>query len=123
VQKTAEQTQADVLRMSVPAEPDKSIEMLILTLSGETRTAFVDPYDGAVIGTIPEGGVMQIVRKIHSLQYFGSLRRSCGGSSGQKDRLACRRPPRAGMPLSVSLPLWLSPVCFIRWLAFPSSPG
>jgi uncharacterized iron-regulated membrane protein len=71
VQKTAEQTQAGVLRMSVPAEPDKSIEMLIRTPFGESRTAFVDPYDGAVIGTIPEGGVMQIVCKIHSLQYFG----------------------------------------------------
>src|SRR5262249_1554124 len=41
------------------------------TPSGESRTAFVDPYDGGLIGTLPEGGVMQIVRKIHSLQYFG----------------------------------------------------
>jgi uncharacterized iron-regulated membrane protein len=71
VQKAAEQTQADVLRMTVPAEPDNSVEMLIRTPAGESRTAFVDPYDGSVIGTIPEGGVMQIVRKIHSLQYFG----------------------------------------------------
>jgi uncharacterized iron-regulated membrane protein len=71
MQKMAEQMQADVLRITVPAELDKSVEMLIRTPSGESRTAFVDPYDGKLIGTLPEGGVMQIVRKIHSLQYFG----------------------------------------------------
>jgi Uncharacterized iron-regulated membrane protein len=71
VQKTADQTQAEVLRMTVPSGPDKSLQMLIRTPLGESRTAFVDPYDGRLIGTIPEGGVMQIVRKIHSLQYFG----------------------------------------------------
>ncbi len=70
IKMTAERTQGDVLRMTVPAEPDNSVEMLIRTPSGESKTAFVDPYDGSVIGTIPEGGVMQIVRKIHSLQYF-----------------------------------------------------
>ena len=71
VQKTATQTQAEVLRMTVPSGPNKSVQMLLRTPSGESRTAFVNPYDGSVIGTIPEGGVMQIVRKIHSLQYFG----------------------------------------------------
>jgi uncharacterized iron-regulated membrane protein len=45
--------------------------MLIRTGAGESRTAYVDPYDGRLLGTIPAGGVMQIVRKIHSLQYFG----------------------------------------------------
>ncbi len=71
VQNVAEATQADVLRVTLPAEPDKSIQMLVRTKEGENRTAFVDPYDGRLLGTIPGGGVMQIVRKIHSLQYFG----------------------------------------------------
>ncbi|MGH6868428.1 MAG: PepSY-associated TM helix domain-containing protein, partial [Methylocella sp.] len=71
VQKTAEATNAEVLLVTLPAGPDKSVQMLIRTPSGESRTAFVDPYDGWLIGTIPAGGVMQIVRKIHSLQYFG----------------------------------------------------
>ena len=71
VQKAADATQGDVLRLTPHLEPGKSVEMLIRTGAGESRTAYVDPYDGHLLGTIPEGGVMQIVRKIHSLQYFG----------------------------------------------------
>jgi uncharacterized iron-regulated membrane protein len=71
VQKAAEAAQADVLSLTLPLEPDRSVEMLIRTGAGESRTAYVDPYDGRLLGTIPAGGVMQIVRKIHSLQYFG----------------------------------------------------
>ncbi len=71
VQMTADTTQSEVLNLILPSGPDKSVQKLILTPSGESRTAFVDPYDGRLIGTIPVGGVMQIVRKIHSLQYFG----------------------------------------------------
>lgn len=71
VQMTEEQTEAKVLRMTVPSGAGKSWQMLFRSPTGESRTAFVDPYDGVVIGTIPEGGVMQIVRKIHSLQFFG----------------------------------------------------
>ena len=71
VQKAEASTQGDVLRLTQRSEPDKSVEMLIRTGAGETRTAYVDPYDGSLLGTIPVGGVMQIVRKIHSLQYFG----------------------------------------------------
>ena len=71
VQKTAAATQGEVLRLTLPAGPDKSVEMLFRSSAGESRTAYVDPYDGALLGTIPVGGVMQIVRKIHSLQYFG----------------------------------------------------
>ena len=71
VQKTAEATQGDVLRLTLPSEPDKSVEMLIRTGAGESRTAYADPYDGRLLGTIPVGGVMLIVRQIHSLIYFG----------------------------------------------------
>ncbi|MGH6821142.1 MAG: PepSY-associated TM helix domain-containing protein, partial [Methylocella sp.] len=70
VQKTADATQGDVMRLTLPLEPGRSVEVLIRTGAGESRTAYVDPYDGRLLGTIPEGGVMQIVRKIHSLQYF-----------------------------------------------------
>ncbi len=71
IQKGAEATQGDVLRLTLRSEPDKSIELLIRTDAGESRTAYLDPYDGCLLGTIPVGGVMEIVRKIHSLQYFG----------------------------------------------------
>ena len=71
VEKTADAAQSDVLALTVPSAPGKSMQMQIMTSSGELRTAFADPYDGTLLGSIPFGGVMQIVRKIHSLQYFG----------------------------------------------------
>ncbi|HXW70652.1 MAG TPA: PepSY domain-containing protein [Methylocella sp.] len=71
VQRTAEATQSDVLSVTLPSAPDKSVQMDIQTPSGELQTAFADPYDGSLLGTIQYHGVMQIVRKIHSLQYFG----------------------------------------------------
>jgi uncharacterized iron-regulated membrane protein len=45
--------------------------MIVRVASGETKTAFADPYDGKFLGATGYGGVMQVVRKIHSLQYFG----------------------------------------------------
>ena len=51
--------------------PDRSLRMLVRVASGEARTAYADPYDGRFLGSTPAGGVMQLIRKVHSLQYFG----------------------------------------------------
>ncbi|MDR3472291.1 MAG: PepSY domain-containing protein [Devosia sp.] len=63
--------QGRVLLITPPARPDRSVRLLVRVSSGETLTAFADPYDGHFIGATPFGGVMQLVRKIHSLQKFG----------------------------------------------------
>lgn len=60
-----------VLQVTMPARPTQSAEIIVKTAANETRTAFLDPYTGRIIGSIASGGVMQIIRKIHSLQYFG----------------------------------------------------
>lgn len=60
-----------LIQMSLPSEPDRSVQTLVRIGSGEVRTAYVSPYDGRFLGDIPYGGVMQVVRKIHSLQLFG----------------------------------------------------
>jgi hypothetical protein len=52
VQRAAEATQGDVMRLP-RMEPDRSVRMLILTGEGESRTVYVDPYDGRLLGTIP----------------------------------------------------------------------
>ena len=62
---------ARVLQFSLPARPDRAIRLLARVPSGETVTAFADPYDGHLIGATPYGGIMQLVRKVHSLQKFG----------------------------------------------------
>ena len=64
--------QGRVLLITPPARRDGSVRLLVRVSSGETMTAFADPYDGHFIGATPFGGVMQLVRKIHSLQKFGS---------------------------------------------------
>jgi uncharacterized iron-regulated membrane protein len=60
-----------VIQMTLPGQPDQSAQMLVRLASGEVRTAYADPYDGRFLGDTSYGGVMQFIRKIHSLQLFG----------------------------------------------------
>lgn len=60
-----------VLLMSLPDRPDRSVRLIVRVEGGEPRTAFANPYDGRLLGTIPYDGVMQLVRQIHSLALFG----------------------------------------------------
>ena len=59
-----------------PATPADSAELLVTADDGTRRSVFVDPYDGRVLGTLPEGGsVAWTIRKLHSLAYFGTVAR------------------------------------------------
>jgi uncharacterized iron-regulated membrane protein len=60
-----------VLVLTPPDRPDRAMRLLVRVASGETLTAFADPYDGRLTGVTTFGGIMQLVRKIHSLQKFG----------------------------------------------------
>jgi uncharacterized iron-regulated membrane protein len=60
-----------VLQLTLPKDSGRSATMLVRMPSGEARTAFADPHDGRLLGTTDYGGIMQTVRKIHSLQLFG----------------------------------------------------
>ena len=60
-----------VEQITLPDRPDRSLRLLVRAASGEPLTAFADPYDGRYLGSTPYGGVMQLIRKVHSLQYFG----------------------------------------------------
>lgn len=63
-------TGGHVMQALLPADAERAVRMTVHA-DGEAETAFVDPYSGNVLGVTRFGGVMQIVRKIHSLQYFG----------------------------------------------------
>jgi uncharacterized iron-regulated membrane protein len=57
-----------------PADNRASSEVQIASPGGEEISVFVDPYRGNVLGTLPQGGTaMGIVRKIHSLAFFGTV--------------------------------------------------
>jgi uncharacterized iron-regulated membrane protein len=60
-----------VLQFTPAQASDRAVRLLVRADSGKALTVFADPYDGHLIGTTPYGGVMQLVRKIHSLQKFG----------------------------------------------------
>jgi uncharacterized iron-regulated membrane protein len=60
-----------VLEITPPTRPDRAVRLMVRGHGGEALTAFADPYDGHLIGSTAYGGVMQLVRKVHSLQKFG----------------------------------------------------
>lgn len=62
---------ARVLEITPPTRPDRAVRLMVRGRGGEALTAFADPYDGRLIGSTAYGGIMQLVRKIHSLQKFG----------------------------------------------------
>ncbi len=61
----------EVLQFTPPPGPGQTVALVVRTRAGESRTAFADPYDGRLLGSTAYGGVMQLIRKIHSLQQFG----------------------------------------------------
>jgi len=60
-----------VIQVTPPDRPDRAVSLLVRGSKGQVLTAFADPYDGHLIGSTSYGGIMQVVRKIHSLQKFG----------------------------------------------------
>jgi uncharacterized iron-regulated membrane protein len=73
IERVEHETGGQVLQFSRAERSDRAIRMTVYVPPSGTRTAFVDPRDGHVVGTVRYGGVMQVVRKVHSLQYFGPV--------------------------------------------------
>ncbi|HEX6832559.1 MAG TPA: PepSY domain-containing protein [Rudaea sp.] len=60
-----------VLQITAPQRANESLQMLLRDRDGKALSAFADPYDGHLLGAMRYGGLLQTVRKIHSLQLFG----------------------------------------------------
>jgi uncharacterized iron-regulated membrane protein len=71
VQRVESRLDGQVLEMTPSARPDRAIRLMVQGPDGQGLTAFADPYDGHLTGATTYGGVMQVVRKVHSLQKFG----------------------------------------------------
>jgi len=59
-----------------PAAPDESATVAVTSETLGQQRVYVDPYSGAVLGHLADGGAarspfMLVLRKIHSLDYFG----------------------------------------------------
>jgi uncharacterized iron-regulated membrane protein len=71
IQRVEAGTSGQVLQVAVPSSAGESIRLVVSAPSGDSQTVFADPYDGRVLGVTGYGGVMQVIRKVHSLQLFG----------------------------------------------------
>lgn len=64
-------TGGTVSSVRLPARADEAVRLTVNLPDGGKRTAFVDPHDGQLIGVTPFGGVMETVKKLHSLSLVG----------------------------------------------------
>ncbi len=61
------------LKIITPVTATASAEIVVKTEDGR-RSVYVDPYDGRVLGELPDRGtVMWLVRRLHSLAEFGPI--------------------------------------------------
>ncbi|MBX9802831.1 MAG: PepSY domain-containing protein [Caulobacteraceae bacterium] len=61
-----------VSNVLLPARPDEAVRLTVDLPGGRQRTAFVDPHDARLIGDTDFGGVMEVVKQLHSLILLGS---------------------------------------------------
>jgi len=61
-----------VSNVLLPARADQAVRLTVTLPDGGKRTAFVDPHDARLIGTTSFGGVMETVKRLHSLILLGS---------------------------------------------------
>ncbi|MBO6804328.1 MAG: PepSY domain-containing protein [Thalassospira sp.] len=61
-------------KVTPPASPDRSSEIVIATEAGGREAVYVNPYTGDVLGHMPDRTtIMWVVRRIHSLAEFGTI--------------------------------------------------
>ncbi|SFT42818.1 PepSY domain-containing protein [Mesorhizobium sp. YR577] len=64
------------VKFTDPDSPNSSAEITVNTETQGKLAVYVDPYDGKVLGSLPDRGtVMWTIRYLHSLKYFGSTAR------------------------------------------------
>jgi len=57
-----------------PAAPDAAAQVVVKPAGGASLSVYVDPYDGRVLGALPERGtLMWTIRRLHSLDFFGPV--------------------------------------------------
>ncbi|HEY1225018.1 MAG TPA: PepSY domain-containing protein [Brevundimonas sp.] len=66
-------TGGEVANVLVPARQDEAVRITVRMLNDSKRTVFVDPHDAQVTGVTDYGGVMESVKRLHSLELFGPV--------------------------------------------------
>ena len=71
VQRVESDLDGRVIEITPALAATQAVRLQVRVSGGEVRTVYADPYDAHVTGSTGYGGIMQTVRKIHSLQKFG----------------------------------------------------
>lgn len=66
-------TGGEVVNVLVPARPDEAVRITVRMPDDSRRTVFVDPHDAQVTGVTAWGGVMETIKRLHSLELFGPV--------------------------------------------------
>lgn len=62
-----------VVQLTAPADGTASARLTVEAADGARRDVFVDPHEARVLGDIPSGGIMQVVKRLHSLDLAGKV--------------------------------------------------
>ena len=63
----------EVRTVRMPERPDEAVRVTVGGTDGEPRIVFVDPHDAQVTGVIPQAGLSETVKTLHSLEFFGPV--------------------------------------------------
>jgi len=62
-----------VVQLTLPETPTRSARLVVETTEGARRAVYVDPHDAHVLGSAPDGGPMQTIKQLHSLDLAGPV--------------------------------------------------
>ncbi len=62
-----------LVQLVVPAQPTDSAKLVVESPSGSRQAVYVNPRDASVLGTIADGGFMDVVKRLHSLDIAGPI--------------------------------------------------
>ena len=57
----------------IPVRADEAVRVTVGGADSTPRIVFVDPYDAQVSGVIPQTGITETVKRLHSLEFFGPI--------------------------------------------------
>jgi uncharacterized iron-regulated membrane protein len=72
VGRALQQVPGELKEVGLPAEPGRSLRLVVMPASGETRVVYVEPSSGAVLGSMDEAWQWEtIAQRLHSLELLG----------------------------------------------------
>lgn len=62
-----------VIQVVPPSAPADSAKLVVQADDGARQAVYVNPHDASVLGSVADGGVMQVIKRVHSLDIAGPV--------------------------------------------------